>query len=395
MVKRLLLANLLLAPLLASCTDTSVSAPYRAEVLVRDDAHRYAIETVDLPDLASLSPMADPRMRFSDHPHFSEDELEDYGVATFATASDYSPRVRDVGGVAVARDIESLLVMSAYHVLTDTFARATEVYGSLDQLIPDGGFQILVEPKFSSDLGTEELGTNAAYISGGQAFLLVQMSSLEQVPLGMNPTVLAHEFGHHVFQITFGVADGTCHPGSPEPGPTPPGRFAATFAISGFNEGFADFTAFALQEDTHVLADSLPGLDNGERTIDKRQPGYLDFTYGTIDRCGDSFYCIGTLWARAVYETYLSTGASASDLAARSAYARTIATAVAGIPARLRQRSGWPTPTEACDVTDLDDDTRVIQAYLEDFLAGLPVTLQPRMCAELEDRFGLSLAGCP
>lgn len=387
--------NLLLAALLAGCVDTTVSAPYRAEVLVRDDAHHYSLQDVDLPDLASMSPLADPVLRFSDHPDFDEDQLEDYDASTFAAKADYAPRVRDVGGVAVARDIESLLVLSAYHVFTGVFARAAEVYGPIDQLVPAGGFQILVEPKFHSDLGSQELGTNAAYISGGQAFLLVQMSSLEQVPLGMNPGVLSHEFGHHVFQITFGVADGTCHPKSPEPGPTPPGRFAGTETIAGFNEGFADFTAFALQAETHVLADSIPALDTGERTIDRRVPGYLDFTWTTRDRCEGSFYCIGTLWARAVFEMYLATGARIDDLAARGAFARTIAASVAGIPARLRQRSGWPGPSEACDFTEIDDETTLAHAYVEAFIAGLPATLQPSACTELRARFDFAPAGCP
>lgn len=386
---------LFLAALLAGCTDTSVPAPYRAEVLVRDDAHRYGLADVDLPDLTSMSPLADPMLRFSDHPNFDEDQLEDYDAATFAAAADYAPRVRDADGVAVSRDIESLLTLTAYHVFTGVFARAKDVYGPLDQLLPDGGFQILVEPKFNLELGSQELGTNAAYISGGQAFLLVQMSSLEQVPLGMNPSVLSHEFGHHVFQITFGVADGTCHPKSPEAGPTPPGRFASTFVVSGMNEGFADFAAFALQGETKVLADSIPALDKGERTIDKRAPGYLDFTWGTRNLCGDSFYCIGTLWVRAVFEMYLSTGARVDDVAARGAFARQIVAAVAGIPARLRQRSGWPTATDACDFTDLDDEAMLARAYVEDFIAGLPATLRPSACTELGARFQITPAGCP
>lgn len=386
---------IVIAAALAGCIDSTVTAPYRAEVLVRDEQHRYALQDVDLPDLESMSPLRDPMMRFSDHPNFDEDQLEDYDASTFDAKANYSPRVRDVGGVAVARDLESLLTLSAYHVFKDTFARAQEVYGPIDQLLPDGGFQILVEPKFSSELGTQELGTNAAYISGGQAFLLVQMSSLEQVPLGMNPSVLAHEFGHHVFQITFGVADGTCHVGSPEPGSTPPGRFAGTETIAGFNEGFADFTAFALQGETHVLADSIPALDKGERTIDSRAPGYLPFTWNTRDACGDSFYCIGTLWARAVFEMYLATGAGKDDLAARSAYARIIAASVAGIPARLRQRGGWAASSEACDFFEIDDETILARAYVDAFISGLPLTLQPSACTQLAKSFDFTPTVCP
>jgi hypothetical protein len=379
----------------SGCVDTSLSSPFRAEVLVRTPAGDYVLQTVDLPELTGFDPMSDPVTRFSDHPNFDEDELVDYDASSFAAPSDYSPRVRDVGGVAVARDLESLLTMSAYYSFKDNFARAQGVFGPLDQLIPDGGFQILVEPKFSTEIGSQELGTNAAYISGGQAFLLVQMSSLERIPLGMNPSVLAHEFGHHVFHITYEKADGTCRVGDNASGPVPPGRFSAADAIRGFNEGFADITAFALQQETRVLSDSIPELDNGERTLDMREPGFLAFTWSTRDRCGDSFYCIGTLWARAVFEMYLATGGRPDDVAARSAFARTIATAVAGIPGRLRQRTGWTVPTKACEFADLDEEVTLVRAYVEDFIAGLPASLQPSACRELASRFEITPAGCP
>lgn len=388
-------AALLIVAALGGCVDTSLTAPYRAEVLVRTQNRDYVLQTVALPDLTGFAPLSDPVVRFSDHPNFDEGDLEDFDASLFAAASDYSPRVRDEDGVAVARDLESLLTLSAYYSFKDNFARAQEAFGPLDQLIPDGGFQILVEPKFSSDLGSQELGTNAAYIPGGQAFLLVQMSSLERIPLGMNPSVLAHEFGHHVFHVTYSTADGVCRPDDNAPGPVPPGRFSSAHAISGFNEGFADITAFALQQETRVLADSIPALDGGERTIDMREPGYLAFTWSTRDRCGDSFYCIGTLWARAVFEVYLSTGARADDVAARSAYVRTIATAVAGIPGRLRQRTDWPAPTEPCEFSLLDDELTLVRAYVEAFIAGLPASLQPSACRELASRFEFMPAGCP
>lgn len=391
MVKR---AALVVAAGLAGCVDTSLSGPYQAEVLVRSSDRRYEISPVALPDLTSLSPLTDSVMRFTDHPNF-DDDPEQLTPAVFAAAADYSPRVRDVDGVAVARDIESLLTLTAYYVLKQTFARAHEVFGPLDQLIPDGGFQILVEPKFTTEFASQELGTNAAYISGGQAFVLVQMSSLELIPLGMNPSVLAHEFGHHVFHIAFNVGDGACMARSPQSGPTPPGRFSGTATVRGFNEGFADFTAFALQQETSVLADSVPALDSGDGAIDKRTPGYLDFTWATRDRCGGSFYCIGTLWARAMFETYLATGARTDDVAARSAFARTIVEAITGIPTRLRQRGGWVPPTYACDFTNIDDETVLARAYVESFIAGLPTSLQPLACSELRARFEFSLSGCP
>ena len=388
-------AALVSAALLSGCVDTSLTGPFQAEVLVRTPERAYVLQTVALPDLTSFAPLNDPFVRFSDHPNFDEDQLKDFDASLFASPSDYSPRVRDVNGVAVARDLESLLTLSAYYSLKDNFSRAQDVFGPLDQLIPDGGFQILVEPKFSSELGSQELGTNAAYIPGGQAFLLVQMSSLESIPLGMNPSVLAHEFGHHVFYVTYSTADGVCDPDDNPAGPVPPGRFSSAEAISGFNEGFADITAFVLQQETRVLADSIPALDGGERAIDMREPGYLAFTWSTRDRCGDSFYCIGTLWARAVFEVYLASGARADDLAARSTYARTIATAVAGVPGRLRQRSGWPTPSKRCDFAKLDDELTLVRAYVEAFIAGLPVSLQASACTELASRFEFMPVGCP
>ncbi len=98
---------------------------------------------------------------------------------------------------------------------------------------------------------------------------------------------------------------------------------------------------------------------------------------------------------RAVFEVYLATGGRADDLAARTAYARTIAAAVAGIPGRLRQRTGWPAPLEACEFSELDDELTLVRAYVEDFIAGLPAALQPSACTELSARFEFAPAGCP
>ena len=386
---------LLTAAALTGCIDTAPGPPFRAEILVRDTAHQYSLETVALPDLTSLTPLSDPIMRFSDHPHFGGVDLEYVVPSVFAAPSDYVPRIRDVGGVAVSRDLETLLTLSAYHALKDNLARAKDVFGPLDQLIPPGGFQILVEPKFSSDFGSEELGTNAAYISNGQAFLLVQMSSLEQVPLGMNPSVLAHELGHHVFHITYHLADGICRPEDNTPGPVPPGRFSFIEAIGGFNEGFADFTAFALQQETSIQADSLPLVDGDDRTIDRRDPFFRSFTWNTRELCHGGGYCIGTLWARAMFETYLATGAVPSDPVARSTFAQTVTASIAGIPGRLRQRSDWPAPPKPCEFGDLDDEVTLVHAYLEAFIAGLPMALQPSACTQLAYHFDYEPAGCP
>jgi hypothetical protein len=68
---------------------------------------------------------------------------------------------------------------------------------------------------------------------------------------------------------------------------------------------------------------------------------------------------------------------------------------VAGIPARLRQRGPWPETTDACNFFEIDDEAMLARAYVEAFIAGLPVTLQPSACTELRARFEFAPMGCP
>ena len=134
---KMMMRCLMIAAALTGCVDTSLTAPFRAEVLVRTPEHRYVLQTVALPDLTGFAPLNDPIMRFSDHPNFDEGQIEELTPSVFAAPSDYAPRVRDVDGVAVARDLESLLTLSAYYAFKDEKLPIAAKTGSAENENPD------------------------------------------------------------------------------------------------------------------------------------------------------------------------------------------------------------------------------------------------------------------
>ena len=76
-------AALVIAATLGGCVDTSLTGPFRAEVLVRTPDREYVLQTVALPDLTGFAPLSDPIARFSDHPNFDESELESFDASSF------------------------------------------------------------------------------------------------------------------------------------------------------------------------------------------------------------------------------------------------------------------------------------------------------------------------
>ncbi len=98
-----------------------------------------------------------------------------------------------------------------------------------------GRITAFFEPQITQEKGASSVAAsmklNAAYVPGQHQFLLFQRSGIENVPLAANEVVLAHEFGHAVFDYSFYRNDGEQK-----------SRFASEYAMRGLNEGFADFS---------------------------------------------------------------------------------------------------------------------------------------------------------
>lgn len=156
------------------------------------------------------------------------------------------------GDVAVASDYDSLLMFTAYA----HFEAAALFYTGVGFIATDAEVPVYYEPEV---VGGDTIGLpdtdNAAFFADADAFILLPMSILQDVPLGMNPGVIAHEYAHRVWYYSFWSGE----------------LFAAleefqNDGIAGLawnriratDEGVADFYGAAITGDPDFLSQSAP-----------------------------------------------------------------------------------------------------------------------------------------
>lgn len=181
--------------------------------------------------------------------------------ASMNTCEDFSASfVQDAGrrpslsfiddeGVWVPEDFDGLMMVSTYYnfeLSRDFFLAAGVPPEALD------GTTTFYEPTF---LAYDEAGTlsvalgNAAFVPCIASFLVFAGAGLRDIPLGANPGVAAHEYGHLVFdRVLYGV-DGGASP--------PPEHADADLLLLALNEGLADFFGAAVLGDPNFAARSL------------------------------------------------------------------------------------------------------------------------------------------
>ena len=308
-------AGLVLGALAAAgCYGDPVGGPpYRAEIidLVEIDPGtgepEFALATREfsfLDDLESLSPElrvyrgGTLRIREIAGSVVQDGSFSDPGAPDLRYTSD--------GGVAVARDYPTLAMLSAYYQYERVLADLERVTGfTLDELADRvGQIQVFFEPAIEVEADTADQTVvqkfNAFYVPGNQQFGLAQRSELERVPLAVNRQVIAHEFGHALFEQTFQRNQREdCDPDREAQNASDPlfaGRFSVEYAISGINEGYADFISFAYTGGTNPVA-ALPVPSVDERDMERTEFSFSQLVMSD-DACRGRFYCIGTLFAR-------------------------------------------------------------------------------------------------
>jgi hypothetical protein len=150
--------------------------------------------------------------------------------------------------------------------------------------------------------------------------------------------------------------------------------------VAGLNEGFADLVAFGVTGGTDVFAD-LPELAQ-RRSL--RDDG---LHYDRLGECPGGFYCVGTLFARALYGAFLDGGGDPASLESRAAFVREATAALAAAPAILAARGSLPPPAPGlCGREEIEPgpDGLVLGPILDAVAAGLPAAA----CDELIERFG-------
>ena len=291
-------------------------------------------------------------------------------------------------GVAVSLDYSTLAMLSAYYQLDEIYSSVEEKLGilpaDLQANLPGGKHTMLFEPEIKlSGQGTNVsagIKLNAAFSPMDKKFLLFQRSPIEAIPLAANFQVLTHEFGHFVFDYSFysGKFDTN-------------NRWNDEWAISGLNEGFADFVSWSFTGNTDILRSSI----DIESIANERDFARTTFTYGDLNSadptaCKGDFYCIGSLFARSLHQTWTALQATVTkkDMAlgvinslkksqdALNALDKTI----------MPEKAGSETLSFA---EEYSRNGKITGGFIRVFVQNAPTAWKTQLCAAFKANFGL------
>jgi hypothetical protein len=195
-------------------------------------------------------------------------------------------------GVVHPRNFDSMVILGTYYAYENVIGYWRTNLG-LD-LTDFGKLRIFHAPriKVASEGISVTQKLNAAFFPGPRDFLLFRTSSYEGIPLNINFGVMAHEFGHAIFDYKFARKEAQTYLTDNED---------ATEQLNGMNEGLADFFAFMVTGRTTDFGESLSELA-------KERIPPVDWTLKTLaqakldETCNGKFYCKGSILASALYE---------------------------------------------------------------------------------------------
>ncbi len=293
--------------LCASCGEPqdNPSRPFVAR-LISSEGGEYALRQVTFSTLEDIATVSGTYGQLRGSASLSVDSNASEVIASADPDSIYSHRGGSVqtdyqikSGVIIPRNFQTMEMLSLYYNIERIAQFWTDNMGIDFQAIGFPG--LFYNPKLSSEVGgvTQEVEAvmNAAYLPGVRDMWFFRTSPRENIPVKMNFAVVAHEFGHFIFDYRFANFD----PKTYQPLLQSNERF-----LSGLNEGLADFFAYLVTRSPREFAKSLTKLD-----VERSLP--VAWTYSSIKEsgCKGGFYCEGSLLASALYEISQEPGVTA------------------------------------------------------------------------------------
>lgn len=394
-----------LLPVLSSCGSgkrASGDHPYKALVValtsVDDDgAAHFGLVEKSFSSLTDLDGLDGTYAKILRGGALSITEVNGSLVSSDGFSGGKSPDLRYTvsDGVVIPSDYSTLAMLSGYYQLDYIYANLSSVLGidpsALTAKYPGGKHTVLFEPQITlKQTGTQTsagIKLNAAFSPKDKQFLLFQRSTIENVPLAGNLQVLSHEFGHAIFDNAFldGVYDEKNY-------------IAETYALRGLNEGWADFVSSLYTGCYDILRASI-SIDEiaKQRHIMKTTFKWDDIVAKTgsdYGKCSDSFYCIGTVFARSLVQSRIALTSNSID-------AKTFA---AGLIASMRsaQAEMKAMPSTIVTVaTSSDGDTpdnsvawtkqaQFASSFIRALIKNVPTAWQATMCTKFIDNFGIN-----
>ena len=290
-------------------------------------------------------------------------------------------------GAAVALDYSTLAMLSAYYQLDEIYSTIEAKTGvtpaALQANLPGGKHIMFFEPviKFSGQ-GTDVsagIKLNAAFSPSDKNFLLFQRSPIESVPLSGNFQVLTHEFGHFIFDYSFyaGKFSET-------------NRWAKEWAMSGINEGFADFNSWTFTDCTDILRSSI----DITKIADERDFAKTTFTFTDLEgddptACRGEFYCVGSLFARSLYQTQKALASTVSKKDMSNGVIETLKKCQDAMNAMDPTHMPAEKDRDPMDtITRFDYDGAVTSGFIEAFIKNAPASWKGQLCNAFENNFG-------
>lgn len=292
-------------------------------------------------------------------------------------------------GVAMSLDYSTLAMLSSYYQLDEIYSTLEEKLGItptvLQANLSGGKHTMLFEPEIKLKTAGTEISAgiklNAAFSPSDKKFLLFQRSPIESVPLSSNFQVISHEFGHFVFDYSFyaGKFDST-------------NRWNDEWTMSGMNEGFADFVSWSYTDSTDILRSSI----DIAKVADERDFAKSTFTYDDLNAidptaCRGEFYCVGTLFARSLYQTQKALNSIVSKREMAKGVIETLQKCQEAMNAL--DTSIMPEKADRESLSDAElytRDGKVAGGFLHAFVKNAPAAWKAELCTSFKNNFGLS-----
>lgn len=305
-------------------------------------------------------------------------------------------------GVIKAKDERSLSMLSAMFHFDSLFASVEKLSGvSREQLLNLGiDFQVIYQPAILiNDQGDKsrryETG-NAAYIAGAKQFALYKSGVAESIPLIVNPQVVAHEFGHALFELSFFQNSyANCDKKKVTYEGVFPGRLELEYIIRGLNEGFADFVSFVWTGSTNLLESSFGKTPQSEqRNFGNISYKYSDFGAGN-QRCTGEIYCVGSIFARSLLDAYSNLGYDVKSKEQREAFLQVLYSTLKKTGERLLEGNNYQLPIADDQVLnckirnsrEVTFDDEVLGLFLKAFLDSSRTEQKQAFCKSFAENF--------
>lgn len=390
--------------------------PVRAELVTFDSTSlndpsevpkfRYGVQTFS--SLTNVDNLSGPRFKM-----LQGGELEvKESVGTVITSSEFggysipSLDYRTVDGVVKPLTTQSVTMLSAVFQFDALIAKIEALSGKKHDAFFQGydAFSILYHPSVEISGSGEQLrryeSSNAAYVAGAKQFALYFVGENERIPMSYNPQILAHEFGHAIFERTFfNNKFERCTPGELRTERLFPGRIESEYVVRGINEGFSDFVSFVWTGSSNILQSSIgDGTLTRERDFSKSSFDFDTFSLKEGQVCQGRFYCIGTLWARVLLDVFKSRALDPKNSESREKFLREVVGILEQTGTALRESEGdrLPDPdyrAQTCqnrDFVSASADGEMLSAFFTAFLENVEAANRKGYCTAIDKHFGIS-----